>query len=334
MDLFRRARWFILYSPLFYLSATATITQAWGDNFPCEIPVSASNPRLFLIGEDHSEKEAEDKKRIHLHQAIEGKCYVGLESFFVSDEPLKNLPDIMKVTNPSIESRVYGFDAPFPHGLSTIVHTHQVLEDSVPETLKTSFKYELIDELVANPHLAECFEKYKTWLKGRQTGPKALVARIEDIAGSTHPKALLLQYKLQPGRFPALNDNSEFKVFLKGMGRFYVNMAKSSKYKTVMKTPPDISLATESLEAPSSDAKVKFVDKISVGWRNIFLAANIGKLYCMALNENKDLRIIIGKNHLKGLKEILKPEVVNRVEIVIAEDGLLDSARSLNHQSD
>lgn len=163
-------------------------------------------------------------------------------------------------------SRVFGIDSQFPYGLGFLVHR-------------------------------------QIFLPLRRTNPGNLPNELSLFKNhfKDNPYLQLVHAHLSGLRGQSDHDFSSFEdysLYLQEMTKSYVELSKSPAYRERFWVPDTVDYALDIHHE-------RVVTEVNISWRNIYFLENILKLYCQASLEKKNLKVIVGEEHLRGLEELI-----------------------------
>lgn len=248
-----------------------------------EVPCNIANPpkqKIILHGEVHenaisdADIKAQEKKSAAKSQitAEEGLFYDHAE----------------KKTN------VVGLESQFPYGLGALMRIDMELNSSASVYSTYGLKVLTVDSLTENPYTREAWQRMRKE-KELPNKDEERLAKIID-QGLAHKKISAADEEFLEAE--STSAAASFDALVKDLGRSYVDMAKSPKYRTQMQVPPDIDLALDSFNGKN---QILAIHKVVIDWRNISIRQNLASLYCRAQAENEDIVVTIGAGHLEDL---------------------------------
>lgn len=321
--------------PFFFLAVFLFPLSAFA-SFPCDLSDAQHRqrplPTLVLNAEIHGEEFSDIDKDLHLLEGKAGTLFVGLEGIDQNHRDFRwnkllNAPDFLGIVE-SVDPekmRVFGIDSLFPKGIATLLIYNYFLNATalekphdLPRVIDTT-RNELLISTFFNPYLQEALKRFKETAKPNpeQTEILTLLTSFEKSEKTSE------QLKSLSGKIPAnhpINRVENLNWIFVGLGMEYSKMAQSEKYRVQMKTPENIHLFLDILQAQGQAKKSLYrqaSDAIVVHWRNHFMAENLAKLYCRALAEGKNTVGIVGEFHAPGLQALLTTLSQGRVPVLV-----------------
>lgn len=264
--------------------------------FPCDLSQfqkanSEGLPHLYLSGETHEDFYCELDKSMHSYLNSEGKVFLTEEGIFF-EEPVLNAHPFSK--------KKRGYDDPLTHaiGVAKIIHESQRNQEMV----LAGFTF--MSTIQSNPVLRIEWTRFKKAQAALGSEATEAVAHADQyltlISGNNGPINKSSDQDLASHKVVGLF----FRFFIQRYNDFYrFNYPTSSLLKNPLEE-----IDAAQLFAEGFDYSLRFI----VDLRNRFMADNIAKLYCEAAVQNTPLFVVVGKDHLPGLEQLLSgmsPEV-------------------------
>jgi len=295
---------------------TETATPA--SLFPCQVDEAEKPPKIIIHGENHHLPAHMEKKDALVTRAAKGEIVLGLEGALGRLQG--NVATEYSVGWLSGASLVYGIDSAIPYGLTALIHTYRNSETNIKEHGR---KNDLISRLVMEslkhqgPGQFQIGNKYasESWKKLRdgerfEDGSLEEIAKVFDQlqkAGTDTEKANQILSKL-PRNHPYHTEHEKVFGLFARWARAYTKLLEAEYASSAMLPEGFTEMVDSALKKPSEGnqgASEKAYFALVLDWRNKFMASEIAKLYCKSLEEGKDLHVVVGDKHRKGLIKIL-----------------------------
>lgn len=289
---------------------------------------SGNTPRLFLVQENHDSAEARATMRTLGGRGLRGEVLVGYENLLTDGNRAVQQRSFRKLSGARAEddATIYGLELPEVHAGVELFLLRESFSGvaqapSIETWTATMTAWSVL--LRDNPYQTKLwtdFAKDKPLMKDALTLVTSAdwVKELESASPEEEVQAFRRRAALL-GRAPFLRDRAfgeTFAVSLIDVMKKYVDFMNEAESKRRFNTPASLSRLLLSRVPRQED----FTDT-AIRWRNEQMYAAITRLWVLAVQEGKDLYLVVGAQHRPMLEryilENLKPsrfQVVERVE--------------------
>lgn len=277
--------------------------------YPCDLKKFKALPKIVLQGDNHNDPKCKTAVCQLVEKGTGGQCHVGLENVLVCKFTALDDDDLrarFKIPKEKLtkDSRTSGLDDALTHGYGNLIRADLIAHSlSAQKTQAASdTRAQFAAELVGNKLLVQTL---LTVEKGKEKLGKDEQAILDFFVKNQKANVgdVIKSIRALDEDHPMRQNPKAYENVLHAWLRAYVDYAMSDDVKDKGLTPSNLREITEAhiartdLQLPMQIAVIE--------WRNRFMAKNIGELYCEAAKEGKDLHIVAGNFHVRGLHGLL-----------------------------
>ena len=271
--------------------------------------------KIYLIGERHNLTEDNIRNDSITQEAQKGDFFLALEGKEFLKEDLSK--DSLRIKT----IRVFGVEDQFELDMVMAMKFRLLfylylnnLDDGQFRLQKVNF----ITSYLNSPHFIDAWNLLERPLKDKYAEEVALNidliiqnkdSEIKYLNRRTTEKSLCMKFV----KSEVFMYNYAFSILSNKITNAFYQLAQEKKDQ--YKNMPNLALYQQFNQQPfDKKLELEFTNKFAVNWRNETIAKNIALIYKQSKKEKKDLKVIIGQLHLKGienkLKEFTKAEIV------------------------
>ena len=283
-------------------------------HFPCPFsPQIKDHPNITIWGENHRSLLHMSRTQQLRKAGVSGNIYVGVEGMVYGDPTNKKYWEYSY--NADEQSRLFGYEDGVSYGLTMALVNYMKLYRGINDLHgeRPFLKESKINFFVnfSEPYIQRVWRQIDRPFPNPEDEELALLAdkivSNEDLSRmSTKEYIDFFRKEIKVNEIASQDGRNE--AFIR-LSRTLVTTVASSFQKEYSgdESFPDMSSYYGLIENPGGiEEEKRFMIEIGVNWRNFKMAENLAKIYCSALEEKKDLVVIVGGLHVRGLVDILR----------------------------